>query len=102
MSNLLNKLGTQGTLSLKGEKPVNFGVNPIPPNSLHNQYSVDGNPDVIWRLIPRNLPMKPLPSTIDELDPNAPKLTPVGVVSQAYKSKPGLRYKDLGPKEGRY
>ena len=99
---LLNKLGTQGTLSLKGAKPVNFGVNPVPPNSLHNLYSVDGKPDVTCRLINRNLPMRPLPSTIDELDPNAPNLNPVGVVSQVYKSKSGRRYRDLGPKEGRY
>lgn len=99
---LLDKLTTEGTLSLRGAKPQNFGVNPVPPNSLHNLYSVDGKPDVTWRLINRNLPMKPQPSTIDELDPNAPSLSPVGVVSQVYKSKPGRRYKDLGPKEGRY
>ena len=99
---LINKLGTQGTLSLKGAKPANFGVNPVPPNSLHNLYSVEGKPDVIWRLIPRNLSMRPLPSTIDELDPNAPNLQPTGVVSQVYKSKSGRRYRDLGPTEGRY
>jgi hypothetical protein len=39
---------------------------------------------------------------LDELDVNAPKLKPVGVVSQAYKSKAGQRYRDLGPTEGRY
>lgn len=99
---LLNKLGTQGTLSMKGAKPANFGVNPVPPNSLHNLFSVDGNPDVTWRLIPKNLPMKPPPSRMDELDPNAPNLTPTGVVSQVYKSKSGRRYRDLGPTEGRY
>ena len=99
---LLNRLSTQGTLSLKGTKPANFGVNPVPPNSLHNLYSVDGNPNVTWRLIPGNLPMKPRPSTIDELDLNAPNLQPGGVVSQVYKSKTGRRYRDLGPTEGRY
>lgn len=99
---LINRLGTQGTLSLKGVKPANFGVNPVPPNSLHNLYSVDGKPDVTWRLIPGNLPQKPLPSTIDELDLNAPNLQRVGVVSQVYKSKTGRRYRDLGPVEGRY
>lgn len=98
---LLKKLPTS-VLGLKGKEPQNFGVNPIPPNSLHYLYSVDGNPDVTWRLIPRNLPMKPLPSTIDELDPIAPNLRPVGVVSQIYKSKQGRRYRDLGPTEGRY
>jgi hypothetical protein len=99
---LLNKLSTVGTLSLRGAKPANFGVNPVPPNSLHNLYSVDGNPDVTWRLIPKNLPMKPPPSTMDELDPKAPNLTVTGVVSQVYKSRTGRRYRDLGPKEGRY
>lgn len=98
---LLNKLTTTGNLSLKGAKPQNFGVNPVPPNSLHNLYSVDGNPDVTWR--PSNgLGFKPIPSNIDELDPIAPNLKPGGVVSQIYKSKQGRRYRDLGPKEGRY
>jgi hypothetical protein len=99
---LLEKLSTDGTLSLRGGKPANFGVNPVPPNSLHNLYSVDGNPDVTWRLINRNLPMKPQPSSMDELDPIAPNLSPVGVVSQVYKSKTGRRYRDLGPVDGRY
>jgi hypothetical protein len=99
---LLDKLSTVGTLSLRGVKPANFGVNPVPPNSLHNLYSVDGNPDVTWRLINKNLPMKPQPSTMDELDLNAPNLTITGVVSQVYKSRTGRRYRDLGPKEGRY
>ena len=99
---LLDKLNTVGTLSLRGVKPANFGVNPVPPNSLHNLYSVDGKPDVTWRLINKNLPMKPQPSTMDELDPIAPNLTITGVVSQVYKSRTGRRYRDLGPKEGRY
>jgi hypothetical protein len=47
--------------------------------------------------------MKPKPSSLDELDSNAPSLRPnTGVVSQVYKSKQGRRYKDLGPLEGRY
>jgi hypothetical protein len=99
---LLDKLTTNGTLSMKGVKPANFGVDPIPPNSLHKLYSVDGNPNVTWRLIPNNLPMKPPPSKLDELDTQAPNLQRVGVVSQVYKSSTGRRYKDLGPKGGRY
>jgi len=99
---LINRLSTQGTLSLRGGQPANFGVNPVPPNSLHNLYSVYGQPDVTWRLINRNLPNKPQPSKMDELDPMAPNLTPVGVVSQVYKSSTGRRYKDLGPAGGRY
>jgi hypothetical protein len=42
------------------------------------------------------------PSQLDELDAQAPKLTPGGVVSQMYKSPAGQRYRDLGPSEGRY
>jgi hypothetical protein len=99
---LIDKLRTDGTLSLRGGQPANFGVNPVPPNSLHNLYSVDGQPPVTWRLINRNLPMTPQPSTLDELDPNGINLTPVGVVSQVYKSRPGRQYRDLGPREGRY
>lgn len=98
---LLDKL-KNSILGLGGNKPQQFGVNPIPPNSLHNLYSVDGNPDVNWRLIKGNLPNKPLPSTLDELDVNAPNLQTSGVVSQVYKSKTGRRYRDLGPTEGRY
>jgi len=98
---LLDKLPTS-TLGLGGNKPLSFGVNPIPPGSLHDTYSVDSNPNVTWRLIKRNLPMKPQPSVLDETDINAPNLRPVGVVSQIYKSSTGRRYKDLGPKEGRY
>lgn len=90
------------TLGLKGQRPQTFGVNPTPPDSLHDLYSVDGNPDVTWRLIPRNVSMKPQPSTMDELDPIAPSLQPIGVVSQVYKSKPGRTYSDLGPAGGRY
>lgn len=98
---LLDKLPSS-TLGLRGDQPKNFGVDPIPPNSLHNLYSVDGQPNVTWRLIKGNLSMKPLPSTLDELDNQAPNLTPAGVVSQVYKSAQGRRYKDLGPAEGRY
>lgn len=97
---LLDKL-KNSILGLGGNKPQNFGVNPVPPNSLHNLYSVNGNPEVSWR--PSNgSGFKPQPSKMDELDTQAPNLTPVGVVSQVYKSKPGRRYKDLGPTEGRY
>jgi hypothetical protein len=42
------------------------------------------------------------PARLDELDNNAPNLSPGGVVSQVYKSPIGQRYKDLGPQEGRY
>jgi len=98
---LLNKL-KDSILGLRGKKPQNFGVNPVPPDSLHQLYSVDGQPNVTWR--PSNgLGFKPQPSKLDELDVQAPNLQPkIGVVSQVYKSKSGRRYKDLGPVEGRY
>lgn len=98
---LLDKL-KDSILGLGGIKPQKFGVNPAPPDSLHETYSVDGQPSVMWRLIKGNIGIKPSPSKLDELDPNAPSLKPGGVVSQVYKSKQGRRYKDLGPTEGRY
>ena len=92
---------TKSGLGLKGEKPSTFGVDPVPPGSLHDQYSTTGKPAVKWRTISGD-GMKPQPSKLDELDTQAPNLNPVGIVSQVYKSKQGRRYKDLGPTEGRY
>ena len=60
---LLDKLKT-GILGLKGTKPQQFGVNPIPPDSLHLNYSTDGKPDVTWRTISGVGP-KPQPSRLD-------------------------------------
>jgi hypothetical protein len=60
---LLDKLKT-GVLGLKGAKPQQFGVNPIPPDSLHLNYSTDGKPDVTWRTISGVGP-KPQPSLLD-------------------------------------
>jgi hypothetical protein len=57
---------TKMVLGLKGEKPSNFGVNPIPPNSIHNTYSTTGEPDVKWRTI-SGTGMKPAPSRLDNL-----------------------------------
>ncbi len=83
-------------LGLGGAKPQTFGVDPTPPASLHDSYSVDGKPNVRWKTI-SGTGMKPSPSRLDELDPNAPKLIPSGVVSKDYKSKPGKRYLDNKP-----
>jgi hypothetical protein len=44
LSNLKNM-----ALGLKGDKPTTFGVDPIPPASLHLTYSTNGNPNVKWR-----------------------------------------------------
>ena len=60
---LLDKLKT-GILGLKGTKPQQFGVNPVPPDSLHLNYSTDGKPDVTWRTISGVGP-KPQPSRLD-------------------------------------
>ena len=60
---LLDKLKT-GVLGLKGAKPQQFGVNPVPPDSLHLTYSTDGKPDVTWRTI-SGTGQKPQPSRLD-------------------------------------
>ncbi|MBS1738700.1 MAG: hypothetical protein JSS98_19140 [Bacteroidetes bacterium] len=54
-----------GTLSLGGKKPAIFGVNPTPPDSLHDTYSTTGDPNVTWRTI-NGSGMKPVPSNLDE------------------------------------
>jgi len=60
---LLDKLKSS-ILSLKGEKPQQFGVNPVPPDSIHLTYSTDGKPNVSWRTI-SGTGMKPQPSRLD-------------------------------------
>ena len=61
LSNLRNM-----ALGLKGDKPTTFGVDPIPPASLHNTYSTDGKPNVKWRT--NGLTgMKPSPSKLDDI-----------------------------------
>lgn len=92
----LLKMIKTSLLGLGGNQPQNFGVNPVPPNSLHDTFSVDGKPDVTWRSI-NNVNQKPLPSKLDELDKDAPKLIPGGVVSKAYKSSKGQTYMDNKP-----
>ncbi len=42
--------------------------------------------------------MKPQPSQLDELDPNAPRLQVTGVVSKVYKSSNGKKYMDNKPR----
>lgn len=75
-------------------------------SKLQNVYSVDGNPNVRIKDFNRAAlggvtTVRP-PARLDELDTNAPNLTPTGVVSQVYKSKAGRQYKQLGPQPGRY
>jgi len=57
---------TKMVLGLKGEKPSNFGVDPTPPNSLHDEYSITGVPNVKWRTI-SGAGMKPAPSKLDDI-----------------------------------
>jgi hypothetical protein len=90
--------------------PDTTGPNALNPlfSKLHRTYSVDGVPNV--RIVDFNRTALggsttlglSTPSRIDELDTNAPNLTPVGVVSQVYKSRAGRQYRDLGPRNGRY
>ena len=72
-------------------------------SKLQNTYSVDSNPLVRLKDFNRNgLAVVRPEARLDELDTNAPNLTPAGVVSQIYKSKVGRQYKQLGPQPGRY
>ena len=78
-------------------------------SKLHNEYSVNGAPRVYLADYNRlalggSTTVKP-PSTLDELDPIAPRNLQAGmggVVSQIYKSATGRKYRDLGPQPGRY
>jgi len=87
-------------------------LNPLDPllSGLQNTYDVDSKPLVSVvnfnkSPYPNYLPKE---SILDELDssPLAPKNKQVGtktsVVSQIYKSAAGKKYKDLGPKDGRF
>ena len=57
---------TKMALSLKNKQPQTFGVDPIPPGSLHLSYSTTGTPDVKWRT--NGLTgMKPTPSKLDDI-----------------------------------
>jgi hypothetical protein len=80
---LLDKLKT-GILGLRGAKPQQFGVNPVPPDSLHLNYSTDGKPNVTWRTI-SGTGQKPQPSRLD-----------IGDTKD--KFKPTFKYSDNKPK----
>ncbi len=80
---LLDKLKSS-ILGLGGNKPQQFGVNPVPPDSLHLNYSTDGKPDVTWRTISGVGP-KPQPSRLD-----------IGETKD--KFKPSFKYSDNKPR----
>jgi hypothetical protein len=60
---LLDKLKSS-ILGLGGTKPSQFGVDPVPPGSLHDEYSTNGEPNIRWRNIKGEGP-KPSPSKLD-------------------------------------
>ena len=117
MASVLDQL-PKSTFSLQGN---NFNPNPqtadwgypdatgqLQPDlsRLQYTYSVDGIPNVRIKDYNRAAlggvtTVRP-PARLDELDTQAPNLSPGGVVSQIYKSIPGRNYRDLGPSEGRY
>ena len=124
MASVLDQL-PQSTLSLVGNgfnaqpnspawgyQAVSPGLaGPLDPalSELQYTYSVDGNPNE--RIVDFNrqalggATAVKSPSSLDELDPNAPNNFQAGnggVVSQVYKSSTGRKYKDLGPQPGRY
>jgi hypothetical protein len=74
--NLLSKLfsKTSSILGLKGNTPLQFGVDPVPPDTLHYHYSTDGTPNIKWRTISGVGP-KPRPSRLDINDSKS-KFTP--------------------------
>ena len=121
MSSVLNQLPSS-TLSLPGNR---LTANPQSPSwgypdssnnltpaasTLHNTYSVDGNPKGL-RIVDFNRAVfggstvvRP-PSSLDELDSNAPSNIAAGlggVVAQIYKSPSNRQYRSLGPQPGRY
>ena len=75
---------------------------------LQNTYDVNSTP--MTRIVSFNKtqykPYLPTESKLDELDKNAPFNKQAGlagsVVSQIYKSAIDKKYKDLGPKDGKY
>lgn len=79
---VLNKL-KPSILGLGGIKPSDFGVDPIPPNSLHDEFSTTGKPDVKWRTISGGGP-KPQPSKLH-----------IGVSKDTFK--PTKKYSDNKP-----
>lgn len=73
-------------------------------SKLHNEYSLNTNPNVSAIGFNKEYTSLGLPTetTLDPLDVISPKLTVTGVVSQAYNSSAGNGYKQKGPAEGRY
>lgn len=82
LQNGISKLGWNG-----GKVPSSK-VSPIPPGSVHNTYSVDGNPNITLSAA-GFVPSKPSPSKLDEAD---------GLNTSKYRNKKGGKYTDNLPK----
>jgi hypothetical protein len=80
---LLDKLKSS-ILGLGGSKPSSFGVDPVPPDSLHDTFSTTGAPNVKWRTISGGGP-KPAPSRLD-----------IGDTKSTFR--PTYKYSDHKPK----
>jgi hypothetical protein len=74
---------SNSNLSLNGKTPQQFGTNPVPPDSLHDTFSTNGDPSVRWRTISGD-GMKPQPSLLDIGDTKG-------------KYKPDFKYSDNKP-----
>jgi hypothetical protein len=85
-------MGLLNLLSLSkfgfGGKKPNFNITPNPPGSLHDTYSIDGNPKIT---LTSTNPLNPVPrpSILDEKDVNN---------TNKFRSREGQRYIDNLPK----
>ena len=72
-----------------GQVPPTFqpNVNPNPPGSRHDQYSLNGNPP-IQVIAGGFVPVLPTPSQLEEADP---------LNTADYRNAPGLKYLDNPP-----
>jgi hypothetical protein len=108
--NGLNGIRSVGNTTTPSWGYVNStGLNDPYYSTLQDTYSVDGNPNEqivdFNRQALGGVTSVKVPSTLDELDPDAPNNYQAGtggVVSQVYKSAQGQNYRDLGPSDGRY
>lgn len=86
---ILNDQLPNSKLGLKGAKPP-FGVLPIPPNSVHNTYSVDGKPSGTKYIDINGASVMPMPSRLDEWDSNNKNTN--------NSTTPGKKYMDNPPR----
>jgi hypothetical protein len=88
---LLNPLGYNNTVPKwnGGLVPPTFqpNVNPNPPGSRHDQYSLNGTPPITV-IAGGFVPTLPTPSRLEEADP---------LNTADYRNAPGLRYLDNPP-----